>query len=195
MGILTYLFKRSNFVFMKRICSGSYTYSTVFISRFVGSLYLDLPATNKNKCNSLLQVPFNSKALHVLPFNVYYYRSFYTNSVLMLSNVRSIHENPRNQQIKAKSVLLIDSEGEKMGTMPLADALSKAKEKSLHLVEIQYQRGLSPAVCKLVSSRTIYESQKKAKHSSQGSKVKELRHKTCSGNPRRYTIFWNMDTL
>lgn len=87
----------------------------------------------------------------------------------------SIHVNPRNHQIRAKTVVLIDSNGEKLGTMSIAEALDKAKDNSLQLVQIQKQKSSSPAICKLVSSKTLYESEKKFKHNTQGSKSKELK--------------------
>jgi len=72
-------------------------------------------------------------------------------------------------------VLLIDSNGEKLGNMTIGEALDRAKDNALQLVQIQSQKGSNPAICKLVSSKTLYESEKKAKHSTHGSKIKELK--------------------
>ena len=41
---------------------------------------------------------------------------------------------PINEEIRANEVMLIDSNGDKLGIMSFEDALSKAKEKLLDLV-------------------------------------------------------------
>ncbi|XP_031573766.1 uncharacterized protein LOC116307633 [Actinia tenebrosa] len=117
-------------------------------------------------------------------------RNFHVRNCVLFS--KGIHENPRNQNIKAKTVLLIDSDGEKLGTVSLNEALDKAKEKSLHLVEIERQKSLKPAVCKLFSPKMIFESEKRAKHNSHGAKQKEL---TITGKIAPQDLKWKIQKI
>jgi translation initiation factor IF-3 len=127
----------------------------------------------RNRSNSLYTGILRRHLMDCSQNNGNCIRTFNTSSVLLLS--KGIHDNPRNQNIKARSVLLIDSEGEKLGTMTTREALDKAKEQSLHVVQIQKRQGMKPAICKLYSPKMIFDSEKKAKHSPQGSKLKELK--------------------
>ena len=43
---------------------------------------------------------------------------------------------PINTDIRATEVMLIDSDGEKLGMMPFEDALAKARDKLLDLVQV-----------------------------------------------------------
>lgn len=137
----------------------------IFCTSFVGSL---LKSIQSIKC-----LPLSSRGATGFAYCALDYgRGLHTSAVFR----QSIHENPRNQQIKAKTILLIGSNGENLGKMTLQAAQNKAKEDSLQLVQIQSQKGTSPAICKLFSSRTLYESEKKAKANTQGSsKTKELK--------------------
>ena len=117
-------------------------------------------------------------------------RNFHTRTSVFFS--KGIHENPRNQNIKAKTVLLIDSDGENLGTVTINEALDKAKEKSLHLVQIEGQKGLKPAICKLLSPKMIFDSEKKAKNSSHGAKQKEL---TITGRIAPQDLKWKIQKI
>lgn len=117
-------------------------------------------------------------------------RNFHSRNTPLFS--KGIHENPRNQNIKAKTVLLIDSNGEKLGTMSLSEALDTAKEKSLHLVQIERQKGLKPAICKLFSPKMVFDSEKKSKNSSHGTKQKEL---TITGRIAPQDLKWKIQKI
>lgn len=65
-----------------------------------------------------------------------------------------------NENIEAKEVRLISESGEQLGIVPLAEALAKAKEVSLELVQIS---NADPIVCKIMDfGKKLYE-EKKAK--------------------------------
>ncbi len=71
-------------------------------------------------------------------------------------------EGPRaNQEIQAAEVQLIDSEGENLGVVPIDEALGKADEAGLDLVEIAPNS--KPPVCKILDyGRYKYKAQKRA---------------------------------
>ena len=56
---------------------------------------------------------------------------------------------PINEKIKAQEVMLIGSDGEKIGILPLSEALESAKEIKLDLVQVS-SLDSSPVVCKLM---------------------------------------------
>ena len=65
-----------------------------------------------------------------------------------------------NHYIRAKEVRVIGSDGKQIGVLPIAQALQKAKEKGLDLVEVVPQA--KPPVCKIINFRRfIYEEKKK----------------------------------
>ncbi|HEY2830072.1 MAG TPA: translation initiation factor IF-3, partial [Thermoanaerobaculia bacterium] len=57
-------------------------------------------------------------------------------------------ENRINELIRATEVRLIDSEGQQVGVVPIAQAQQMAREKELDLVEIS--AAASPPVCKIM---------------------------------------------
>lgn len=62
---------------------------------------------------------------------------------------KPIDRGPRkNQQIKATEVLLIDEQGNKLGTVAIAEAQQMAIDQGIDLVEVS--TGTTPPVCKLV---------------------------------------------
>jgi len=75
-----------------------------------------------------------------------------------------------NYQIRAKEVRLIDDTGSQLGILPLEEALSKAKEKGLELIQVTEK--VSPPVCKIMDYGKYLYSQKKkekqAKHHHSG---------------------------
>lgn len=152
----------------------------------VVALTLDyLAAKNSNTrvlCSGLLNRLINGTQSSI--------RNFHSRNCVLFS--KGIHENPRNQNIKAKTVLLIDSDGERLGTMPLSEALDAAKEKSLHLVQIERQKGLKPAICKLFSPKMVFESEKQSKNNSQGAKQKEL---TITGRIAPQDLKWKIQKI
>lgn len=67
-----------------------------------------------------------------------------------------------NENIRAKEVRVIDENGQQIGIMPIQQALQKAQQLGLDLVEIAPQA--NPPVCKIIDfSKFKYQQQKKEK--------------------------------
>ena len=86
-------------------------------------------------------------------------------------------ELPVNGQIRAKEVQLIGDNGEKIGVIPLREALEKAEDKKLDLVLVA--PNANPPVCKIMNyGKYKFEQAKKEKEAKKKQKtfeVKELR--------------------
>jgi translation initiation factor IF-3 len=68
---------------------------------------------------------------------------------------------PSNKQIRAEKVFLIDENDEKIGELPTAEALSRAEDVGLDLVEVNPKT--DPPVAKILDmGRWKYEMEKKA---------------------------------
>lgn len=84
-----------------------------------------------------------------------------------------------NNDIRAKEIRVIDSEGGMLGIMPVRDAVRLAEEKTLDLIEIAPKA--KPPVCKIMDyGKFVYEVQKKEKHQrkqQQQQQMKEIRFK------------------
>ena len=81
-------------------------------------------------------------------------------------------ELPINRQIRAKEVQLIGENGEKLGVMPLNEALEKAEEKNLDLVLVA--PNANPVVCKIMNyGKYKFEQAKKEKEAKKKQKVLE----------------------
>jgi translation initiation factor IF-3 len=84
-----------------------------------------------------------------------------------------------NRDIKAIRVRLISEDGKQMGIYLTSEALKKAQESSLDLVEISPKA--DPPVCKIIDyGKFCYQQQKRDKDQKKGSvqgKVKELKFK------------------
>jgi translation initiation factor IF-3 len=79
-----------------------------------------------------------------------------------------------NQRIRVKDVRLIGVSGEQMGIVPTRDALQKAQEAGLDLVEVASQA--SPPVCRIMDfSKYKYDQEKKAKEAKKHQKVIHLK--------------------
>ena len=81
-----------------------------------------------------------------------------------------------NHQIKATEVRLIDSEGKQLGIVSLGDALKKAQEEKLDLVQITDKA--TPPVCKITDyGKYLYQIQKKEKEKKvqKSSEIKGIR--------------------
>jgi len=82
-----------------------------------------------------------------------------------------------NQQIKAREILLIDDEGNKLGVLPASEAIAHAESKGLDLVEVA--PNASPPVCKVMDyGKYRYEQSKRdktAKKRQKLVKIKEIR--------------------
>ena len=87
---------------------------------------------------------------------------------------------PRNHNIRAEEVRVIDSDGSMIGVMPLSQAVSLAKEQELDLVEIS--PNANPPVCKILDyNKYVYEQGKKASEAKKKQAkvtMKELRIKS-----------------
>lgn len=83
-------------------------------------------------------------------------------------------KNRINHQIRISPVLLIDENGAKVGVISLNEALKKAEEVGLDLVEIA--PNVRPPVCKILSySKFKYEQGKKEKEAKQNQKAVQLK--------------------
>ncbi|MEL6380316.1 MAG: translation initiation factor IF-3 [Pseudomonadota bacterium] len=85
------------------------------------------------------------------------------------------NDGPRmNDAITVPQVLLIDHEGEKRGVVPIEDALAKAADVGLDLVEIS--PNTKPPVCKILDyGKFKYQQQKKKAEARKKQKVVELK--------------------
>jgi translation initiation factor IF-3 len=88
---------------------------------------------------------------------------------------------PINQQIREKEVQVINENGEKLGVMPIAEALEKAADKNLDLVLVA--PNASPVVCKIMNyGKYKFEQAKKEKESRKNQKSFELKEIRVSPN-------------
>lgn len=79
-----------------------------------------------------------------------------------------------NEDIKAPSVRVIDSDGKQLGIMSVEEALKAARERELDLIEIAPQA--NPPVCKIVDyGKYQYELQKKEKLQRKNQQVIQLK--------------------
>lgn len=89
-----------------------------------------------------------------------------------------------NEQIKTDTVRLISSEGDQLGVVSLKDALNKADNVGLDLVEIS--PNTNPPVCKILDyGKYVYEKQKlekKNKKKQHVIHVKEIRVRPNTGD-------------
>ncbi|MFC1624418.1 translation initiation factor IF-3 [Candidatus Omnitrophota bacterium] len=86
-----------------------------------------------------------------------------------------ISREPRvNQRIRVKEVRLIGPDGEQMGIVPTRDALDKAQEVGLDLVEVAGQA--NPPVCRIMDySKYKYDQEKKAREARKHQRVIHLK--------------------
>jgi translation initiation factor IF-3 len=84
-------------------------------------------------------------------------------------------DGPRiNEEIRVREVHLIDAEGRNLGNVPIAEALAKAQEVGLDLVEIS--PNATPPVCKLLDfGKYKYQEQKKQAEARKKQKVVEVK--------------------
>jgi translation initiation factor IF-3 len=82
-----------------------------------------------------------------------------------------------NHQIRAAQVRVIDAEGQQVGVMPLEDAIKRAEEAGLDLIEVA--ANADPPVCRIADlGKFKFESDKRARESKKNqhiSEVKEVR--------------------
>lgn len=79
-----------------------------------------------------------------------------------------------NEKIMAKSVRLIDDQGEMLGVVPTISALNEARKKGLDLVEVS--PNAAPPVCKIIDfGKYKYELQKKAHEAKKKQKIIDVK--------------------
>ncbi len=77
-----------------------------------------------------------------------------------------------NNQIRAREVRVVDREGKQLGVFPISEALKKARENNLDLVQITEK--VNPPVCKITDyGKFLYHQKKKERHAK--SSVSELK--------------------
>ncbi|MCC7281988.1 MAG: translation initiation factor IF-3 [Acetobacteraceae bacterium] len=86
-----------------------------------------------------------------------------------------VREGPRiNDEIRVPTVRLIDHNNEMQGVVPIREALARAADVGLDLVEISPNQ--SPPVCKLLDfGKYKYEQQKKKNEAKKRQKVMEIK--------------------
>jgi len=92
-----------------------------------------------------------------------------------MSNQLPSRDGPRvNEEIRVPQVRLIDQDGEMQGVMSARDALMRAYDVGLDLLEIS--PNAVPPVCKILDyGKYKYESQKKANEARKKQKIVELK--------------------
>lgn len=80
-----------------------------------------------------------------------------------------------NHQIRAKEVRVVDSQGAQLGVMSLSQALLKAQEQGLDLVQITEKA--DPPVCKIINyGKYLYwENKKEKEHKKKSGELKGIR--------------------
>jgi translation initiation factor IF-3 len=82
-----------------------------------------------------------------------------------------------NERIRAREIRVIDDEGQQLGIMPPYEALKKAREKNLDLVEISATA--QPPVCRIMDyGKYLYQQEKKEREAKKHQKtitVKEVK--------------------
>jgi translation initiation factor IF-3 len=77
-----------------------------------------------------------------------------------------------NEHIRVKEVRLIDQDGNQLGVVALVDALAKAKEAELDLVEVS--PNADPPVCKIIDFGTYHYHQQKRQKKPKKTKMKVI---------------------
>ena len=86
----------------------------------------------------------------------------------------AIKECSINEEIKAKEVRLIDVDGSQLGVMSIKDAMAKAEERNLDLVEISPQA--VPPVCKVMDyGKYRFEQAKREKETKKNQKIVNIK--------------------
>ena len=97
--------------------------------------------------------------------------------VISNANVYKDDEPRVNSEIKASEVLLIDDQGNKLGVVPMPEALRLSEERDLDLVEVAPQA--SPPVCRILDyGKYRFQQQKRDKDARKKQKnqtVKEMK--------------------
>ena len=85
-----------------------------------------------------------------------------------------------NEQIRVSPVRVISSEGTQLGIITTADAIAKAREEGLDLVEVAPNE--RPPVCRIMDyGKYKYEKKKKSHQHTHHTKIKEIRLRPKTG--------------
>lgn len=80
----------------------------------------------------------------------------------------------KNERIRVPEVMVVDDDEGKLGVMKTKDAIAKAKEQGLDLVEVAPKA--KPPVCKIMDySKYIYRQKKKQRKNKKKSKQKDMK--------------------
>ena len=92
-----------------------------------------------------------------------------------MRNVRPTNDGPKvNEHIQAAEVRLVDENGEMVGVVSLTDALNRAIDVGLDLIEVSPQA--EPPVCKILDyGKYKYEQQKKKHEAKKNQKIIEIK--------------------
>ena len=86
-----------------------------------------------------------------------------------------------NDQIRISPIRVISADGEQLGILPTQEALARAREANLDLVEVAPNE--RPPVCRIMDyGKYKYEKKKKAAHNSHHTKTKEIRLRPKTGD-------------
>ncbi len=93
----------------------------------------------------------------------------------------STKETQINEEIRDKEVRVIDSEGNQLGVMPIAEAMRLAEERNTDLVKIAPQA--KPPVCKIMDyGKYRFEQSKREKEAKKNQRVIEIKEVRLSLN-------------
>ena len=106
---------------------------------------------------------------------------------MIIATYQKKKPTPINQNITASEVMLINEKGEKVGIIPLSDALDLAESASLDLVQMS-PKSADPVVCKILDyGKLLFDKKKntsasKSKVKRQGIKEIKFRPSTDTGD-------------
>ncbi|MFO0819894.1 MAG: translation initiation factor IF-3 [Pirellulales bacterium] len=90
-------------------------------------------------------------------------------------------QNRVNEQIRISPVRVISNDGQQLGIMPTAEAMSRARELELDLVEVAPNE--RPPVCRIMDfGKFKYEKKKKSHQHVHQTKIKEIRLRPKTGD-------------
>lgn len=85
-----------------------------------------------------------------------------------------------NEQIRVSPVRVISSDGRQLGILPTAEAIARAREEDLDLVEVAPNE--RPPVCRIMDyGKYKYEKKKKSHQHTHHTKIKEIRLRPKTG--------------
>ena len=106
----------------------------------------------------------------------------------MAQNRTQVTEGPRiNAQIRALEVRLIGDDGAQLGVLPIREAIAKAEEAGLDLVEVSPDA--KPPVCKLIDyGKFKYQMSKKAHEAKKKQVVVEVKEVQLTPNTDKHDL-------